>query len=412
MHVLFVSHSFPPLATAQAIQMGKVVRALEASGCHATVIAAASGEGAPFQMQTGHVQYLPCWQPPAGRSLYARASDKLAREWCSCSSRFGWVRSAIKCAIDIERRSRPDCIITSSHPFQSHLVGLEVKRRTGLPWLASLGDPWPVGILPSPYRERAMPFCTAWQKHLLSEVLRSCDAIQMPSKYALELTEHATGLSLMQKAYAVPHIGSHPEREDDGSYAGWIAHVGDLNRQRISLPLLLAIKRVRAELGGRFRGLLCVGKICPEFRHEVQALELQDSVRIVGHVPEPEAMQIGMSSSALLVIEADMDTSPFLPSKFADYAMMGKCIIALTPCVSAIRDYFTAFGGGIAVDHNPDHIANALHRVFADDRRSCTASAPIGSLAEPFSPLTVAAQYMSILTELIARRVPASCRAR
>jgi len=124
-------------------------------------------------------------------------------------------------------------------------------------------------------------------------------------------------------------------------------------------------------------------------------------VKIIGHVPQVEALKITGSASAVVVLEANMKISPFFPSKFAEYASIGKPILAVTPSVSAIRDYIDKFGGGIAVSHDKDEIVRGLIQNFSDDINGNTFPVNFtNKLVHEFSCETVGNQYRKMLSEI------------
>lgn len=53
-----------------------------------------------------------------------------------------WNRSAVKQGFSIIREQGIDTIITSSPPSSVHLIGLKLRRKTGVHWVADFRDPW------------------------------------------------------------------------------------------------------------------------------------------------------------------------------------------------------------------------------------------------------------------------------
>ncbi len=396
MRILLISQHFPPLETARALQMGKVVEALKANGCCTTVIAGKiNSDSSDIEVGDG-VVYLPCWWRSYDRSLVRRASRRMIEELYSCSwpsSR--WVQSAIDYATAVIAKYKPNCVMTSSTPFESHLVGLAVKRKTKTPWVASFSDPWPPCTAPRPHFSKGLPILRRRQLSLLAKVMRECDIIHMPSRYGIEQVERATGLRIDGKAVAIPHIGFPNERVDVApEYAGWAAHVGDLKRARVSDALILGVQKAHAQIPHLFKGLICVGRVCPEFRQMVGRLQMDDIVRFTGQLPVDQAMRMARSATVLLLLEANMAISPYLPGKFADYAFLRKPILAVVPPVGAVRDYLETYGGGKAVEHDPDEIAEALVQMFSADGNGH--ELPVGysmTLSNVFTLDAVGGQY-------------------
>ena len=57
-------------------------------------------------------------------------------------ARIGWNPFAIKKALRIIRDQKIKHIITTGPPHSTHLIGLKVKKITGVKWLADFRDPW------------------------------------------------------------------------------------------------------------------------------------------------------------------------------------------------------------------------------------------------------------------------------
>jgi hypothetical protein len=54
-----------------------------------------------------------------------------------------WVRRAANAAIRAASASECEGLLTFAQPWSDHLVGLRVRRATGLPWVAHFSDPGP-----------------------------------------------------------------------------------------------------------------------------------------------------------------------------------------------------------------------------------------------------------------------------
>ena len=56
--------------------------------------------------------------------------------------RRGWVKYAYKKAVEIINKEQIEYVITSSPPHSSQLIGLKLKAKLGIKWVADLRDPW------------------------------------------------------------------------------------------------------------------------------------------------------------------------------------------------------------------------------------------------------------------------------
>ncbi|MFX6461567.1 hypothetical protein ABTG33_18475, partial [Acinetobacter baumannii] len=53
-----------------------------------------------------------------------------------------WFPYAMKKGLEIFKQHQIDVVFSTSGPYTNHLVGLYLKRKTGLPWIADFRDPW------------------------------------------------------------------------------------------------------------------------------------------------------------------------------------------------------------------------------------------------------------------------------
>ena len=408
MKILAISKSFPPNGGARALQINKVLKAICQTGCEVHVIAGLSSietsklsvtkDSFPYTLR-----YVPFDPPGEGNTLVGRFWHRLLCELSSANPVYKWVRRAIDETMRTLESYKPDVVLTSSSPFESHLVGLHLKNRVGLPWVASFSDPWPPHTMPFPHNAYEMPILTGWQMFLLRSVLRKCDGIHMPNSEALELIGQKTQLSISEKCYSIPHVGSKVDIDSEQYEKGWLAHIGHLSRQRLSEPLLESVKVSASNYPKDFKGLLLVGTVCREFHALAKKMNMGRLVKIMGSMSSEKAMLLAAESEALLVVEADMPRSPFLPSKFADYACVDRPIIAITPPISPIRKYLSACGGGYPVLHNTKEISNAIHKVFCN-RSGLSTTFRIDSakvLRSNFSSESVGAKYLHMFRSVL-----------
>lgn len=105
---------------------------------------------------------FPVWEPSRflrrlgiGRSSSRLGSDAGARpsllarviRWVRGNlfvpdARAGWVKPTTKGVLQKLQDAPVDLIVTTGPPHSVHLIGLALKRATGLPWVADFRDPW------------------------------------------------------------------------------------------------------------------------------------------------------------------------------------------------------------------------------------------------------------------------------
>jgi glycosyltransferase involved in cell wall biosynthesis len=70
--------------------------------------------------------------------------ERAARELLGLRSRFGkaWMDRAIDAGTRLAEQEKPDLIFVTMSPFDGADAAAEISRRSGIPWVADLRDPW------------------------------------------------------------------------------------------------------------------------------------------------------------------------------------------------------------------------------------------------------------------------------
>ncbi|GAB2994529.1 hypothetical protein GCM10010960_09970 [Arenimonas maotaiensis] len=102
-------------------------------------------------------------------------------------------------------------------------------------------------------------------------------------------------------------------------------------------------------------------------------------------------MKKSSEGNALLLIEAEMEEYPFLPSKLADYSSITLPILAITGKQSPSAKLISESNGGIVCGHDSDSILNALTSI---EKSSLQVSPQLNS---HFSPDGVVKNYNEII---------------
>ena len=111
-----------------------------------------------------------------------------------------WIRAAARAAQRLAAERRFDVLVSFAQPFSDHLVGLRVRRATGLPWVAHFSDPW----TDSPYLRGARWQQSLW-KRLEAEVVQGADALVFVNAQTAERVMRKYPDEWRRKAHVVPH---------------------------------------------------------------------------------------------------------------------------------------------------------------------------------------------------------------
>jgi glycosyltransferase involved in cell wall biosynthesis len=229
------------------------------------------------------------------------------------------------------KRSKYDWLITVSHPFTGHLVGLALKRRyPTLRWLVDIGDPFCLMEDPSPNNAALYRRLNLRTDHA---VLRGADVVSVTTTgtrdaYAGIFPETAA------KIHVVPPMLSLPAEITPGSISQKgvslrLVYVGTLYRTlRSPVPLLELFERLVLLLPSIHLELHFLGHIndCADLFSQYD--HWAGSRIFVHGVVSRERAQEHMRAADIL-INLGNRSSTQLPSKVIEYVAMGKPILNL-----------------------------------------------------------------------------------
>lgn len=314
-----------------------------------------------------------------------------------------WIGAATRAARRVLAARRFDAVVSYAQPWSDHLVGLRIRRATGLPWVAHFSDPW----TDSPYLRGG-----AWQRRIWARmeasVVHGADALVFVNRHAADRVMHKYPDEYRAKAHVVPHgfdpadlESIAPVPRDDRLTLVYTGRFYD--EIRTPEPLLRAIASLRERRQALERELrvVFVGTPVASHRRLASALRLEAIVEFTGRRSFVESAAWIAAADVLLLIDAPADENLFLPSKLVEYIPARKPILGLTPSCGASADLIRSLGYAVVPPDDERAIAAALEDVIAATR-------PRRSEASP-SHTVVAREYDIARTTAAFARVLDAC---
>lgn len=346
---LYLSPYFPPQSRVGALRPFKFARHLPALGWAPIVLSDRYG---PPPHKQGLLEALPPsvevhqdWSSPRGRGL----RDWLGAKWPSGDvlplgmHRLD-MRHALKASTELLRRA-PDCeaIMVNADPFAAMLVGAELRRRTGLPLIQDLRDPWTPCELRRPRRDRARQ---AWIRRLEAKALGAASAVILNTEtarrdYRAEFPEiPSERLHVLRNhgdpSYTTP--GTPPEFQ-----RFTVLFLGGLRRFVEGGELVDALEA----LGPSWDGQIVVTGAIPEATRRAAADKgVQDKLLQLPPVPLSEIA--GWMDRADLLLVVGNHTRQRIPAKVYEYANSRRPILAVHDSPE-LKQLLESLGGATSV---------------------------------------------------------------
>lgn len=240
-----------------------------------------------------------------------------------------WIKPSMNYLSSYIEEHDIDTIITTGPPHSMHLIGLELKRKLGVKWLADFRDPWTrIG-----YHSKLRLTSRSHKRHeeLEKMVLETADKIITTSFTTKEefLSKTDRPIEVITNGYDVEKV---KKLSMDEKFS--LSHIGSLLSGRNPENLWQAISELVAENEDFARDfqLKLIGAVGEPVLESIQKFNLQDWLVLKSYVSHSEALQLQRSSQLLLLIEIDSEeTKGIIPGKLFEYMVSERPVLAVGP---------------------------------------------------------------------------------
>jgi glycosyltransferase involved in cell wall biosynthesis len=324
----------------------------------------------------------------------------------------GWFPFALGRARSRLNQGDIDVLMTTSSPDTAHLVGLVLRERLPVPWVADFRDPW----------VRRLTFRAPTRLHLAlhtrleRRVLERADRVVVTNEATRDdfLARHD---GIPDDRFAVIPNGFDPEdlefmrdllreKGERGRAAGRfvLAHTGLLSGKRTLGPLVDGLARLAGERP-ELRQRILVRQVGPRESVNdelVAAAGLADMFQFAPPASHEEILAEMAAADALVLLESAVpEGSLITPGKIFEYLASGRPILALVPEGPAAELVRAAAAGEVAPPADAARIAAVVAR-WLDEGPPVPASTE-DTLA-PYARPELARRLALVLEELAAAR--------
>lgn len=277
-----------------------------------------------------------------------------------------WVKPSVKFLTDLVKAGQFEAVVTTGPPHSMHLIGRDLKRKTGIPWIADFRDPWSqwefLDALPMTSLIR--------QQHQKMEqsVLKEADDVLTISPTFQTDLERLAGrkIHLLTNGYDPSDIPADfsPKTKEAGKLN--LVYSGVIDSIRNPIPILKAMKEEFVETGEEVN-MTFVGKVSEQLRDFVgRDPWLVDRVFFPGYVSHSEVFSFYAKADALVLILTDTKNAQGnIPGKLFEYLATGIPVLALgDPEGDSAKILSEATGGEVIRHENFVQIQIVLRKLM------------------------------------------------
>lgn len=242
-----------------------------------------------------------------------------------------WVKPASDFLVRFIQDNDIEAIVTTGPPHSMHLIGLNLKKRTGIKWLADFRDPWSKWDMLDNF---SLTSIARWRhKRLEKKVLTKADQIVTVSEtWAGELNSIVDrGYKVITNGFDESDFENKPRKQSETFV---ISHFGLINHFRNPANFWKAVKQlaVQPELASRIKVQL-YGTIDQSIIDFIKSDEiLKPLVEFKKPVSHEEVLKAYSESDLLLLLLNDSKNAKgHIPGKLFEYMASQRPILALGP---------------------------------------------------------------------------------
>lgn len=267
-------------------------------------------------------------------------------------ARIGWNKYAYAKAEKLITDLKIDTLITTSPPHSTQLIGLALKNKFKLNWIADLRDPWTDIYYYHQFNHTS--FAKNKDKKLEKEVLINADKIVVVSNEIKKLFELKTSKNLNisiipngfdEKDFEINNQ-EHYNSEFKICYTGTIASNYPIHSFcKVLQSVINKIKNVKITFH-------FFGNISIEQRNQLEKINGLEC-RFTGHVSHKQAIEEIKSADLLLLIIPDTEKNKgILTGKLFEYLASLNPILAFGPVIGNAAEIITKCNSGKTFDYD------------------------------------------------------------
>ena len=310
-----------------------------------------------------------------------------------------WVRPSVKKLENYIRQNNIEAIITTGPPHSMHLIGLKLKKRLNVKWIADFRDPW-----------TNIDFCR--------ELKLTSVADKIHHRLERKIISSADAILVVSEQMKREYLPLNPKRIDvitngfdedeaivenvklDKKFS--IAHIGTLNAPRNPHVLWSALSELINEIPSLKEDLAIklVGQVDFSVRESINERNLNQYFEHIEFLKHDEAIALQKQTQVLLlVVNNTPNASGILTGKFFEYLGSGRVVFGVGPSNGNLSQILAKTGVGDMVGYDDLQKAKQIIANYYSDYK-LNKLFPKGGNIEEYSRRSLAGKILKIIEQV------------
>ena len=286
--------------------------------------------------------------------------------------RRGWNKYAYRKAKEIIQTNNIETVITTSPPHSTQLIGLKLKKRLNIKWLADFRDPW-TDIY---YYKQLYPtkIATFFNKKLEKKVISIADKIvTVSSDFKVLFSSKVIGsenkIEVIPNGFDLDDFENINVKSEHELF--YISHIGTIAKNYNIEGFIKAIQQLPKDIKDKIR-IRFIGKVAQEIIELFKQAKLGNNIELIGYVSHKKAIEYMFSSDILLLIIPKVENNKgIVPGKLFEYLATNRPILFIGPANGDVAKIIEDTHSGIICSYlDENKIAEGIKSLYYDSENT------------------------------------------
>lgn len=272
-------------------------------------------------------------------------------------ARMFWIKPSTNYLEKYLSENKIDAIVSTGPPHTTHMIGLGLKQKLNIKWVADFRDPW----TDIDYFHQLPLTQKAVKKHhdLEQKVLKHADEVLVVGNTMKKVYDaFSENVHVITNGYDGALSN---ETELDKEFT--LTHIGMLNADRNPTILWEALNVLKDRVNIKVQ---LIGKVAPEVKQTIDDFGLTEKVQFIDYLPHDEVRKYQQKSQVLLLAINNVPSAKgIVTGKIFEYLQAKRPILAIAPKdgdLAAILDKSKA--GKVVGFFDVEELGNALLQMY------------------------------------------------
>ena len=281
-------------------------------------------------------------------SIIGKLAQYIRANYFIPDARKYWIKPSVKYLTKYLKDNKIDVIITTGPPHSTHLIGLQLRKKLNIKWIADFRDPWTEidYFHQLPLTKRSIER----HRQMEEQVLKNADTVLVVGKtMANSFKKFTKKIEVITNGYDTYEIKKEVKLDEKFS----LVHIGMLNSDRNHLILWKALQELcleNTEFADDLQ-LKFIGKLAYDVVRDIEKYKLKDYTTFIDYLVHREVLQHQLSAQVLLLSVNNVPSAKgIITGKIFEYLQANRPILAIGPTDGDLAEIINHTNSGIIID--------------------------------------------------------------